>query len=79
MKDPEVKIEYEDETVFEFDNFSIVYNQTYGYWKVVYYDNEDEQEEIFTSVEDLPKSLDISEELFNSLRKIVEDASNSSQ
>lgn len=79
MKDPEVKIEYEDEAVFEFDNFSLVYNQTHGYWKVLYYENEDEQEEIFTSVEDLPKSLNVSEELFNSLRKIVEDASSSSQ
>lgn len=77
MKDPEVKIEYENEAVFEFDNFSIIYNQTYGYWKVIYYENEDEQEEIFTSVEDLPKDLNVSEELFNSLRKIVEDASSS--
>lgn len=77
MKDLEVKIEYENEAVFEFDNFSIIYNQTYGYWKVIYYENEDEQEEIFTSVEDLPKDLNVSEELFNSLRKIVEDASSS--
>ena len=68
MKD-NCEILHEETYEFEFEDFLIIYNRTLGVWVVSYYDsNGDEQEEIFSSVDEIPEELNFSEADFNNLK-----------
>ena len=73
MKDPEVKIEYEDIIEFQFTNSVVYYNRTDGLWYANYYLDGDEITQIILDRDSIPEGLDITPEEFDILTEALKE------
>lgn len=70
MKKDDLEIIHEETYEFEFESdLLITYNKTLGIWILSYYDsNGDEQEEVFTSEEEIPEGIGVTREDFLNIK-----------
>lgn len=72
-EDDDVEIINEDVIEFQFTNFTVSYNKTYGFWYATYYEDGDETQDAILDRDSIPSGIDLTPEDFDMLTEALKD------